>query len=61
MAKLIYMSSQKVSDELYREIERRLWIAMGILEHDIDFPVLYELYCLQRYEDTVWDFNIFDL
>ena len=61
MMKLIYMSSKKVSNELYREIERRMWIAVGILDHDIDFPILYELYCLQRYKDTVWSFTIFEL
>ena len=48
MINKIYFNSEPVREELVREIERRLWMIVGLKDHSVAFKTLYELYCEQR-------------
>ena len=61
MMKLIYLNKESVNKDLCREIERRIWIAVGIFDHDADFQELYESYCEQRRANIVKDYMHFNI
>ena len=61
MISLIYLNKDPVIEPLRKEIERRLWIMVGIIDYGVDFQALYERYCTQRRQDTYEEYVHFAL